>query len=394
MKRYNFLLTSLMLSTLISAQAQEAVTADNVASDVACDTTVKAPKKRNIIQKVVDYISNKDDNELDTKKVSWSFIGGPFYSSEEKFSVAITGTCNYRLNGCDLEMQKSFASAYGKISTAGFWEVGIYGTTFFPGDKQRINYDTQFGYSPRHYYGIGYEAGRDNDYINLQQKEAKIKAEYVVSLFPNFYLGPSMQWNYNTCSKDVELWMLDDKDRTVHNLGVGAVLQYDTRDLITNASRGVYGSLGALFFPKFMWNKYAFTKVEYDACYYHTAWRDAIIAGQFRGTFNFGNPSWAMMALYGGNETMRGYYLGQFRDKHMMAAQVEIRQHVWRRNGIVVWGGIGQVFHDSKSFGKNWLPNYGVGYRWEFRNRMNVRLDMGFGRHGSSGIIFSMNEAF
>ena len=43
---------------------------------------------------------------------------------------------------------------------------------------------------------------------------------------------------------------------------------------------------------------------------------------------------------------------------------------------------------------KHTLPNYGLGYRWEFKKRVNVRLDYGFGRKGQSGFMFSINEAF
>ena len=148
-----------------------------------------------------------------------------------------------------------------------------------------------------------------------------------------------------------------------------------------------------LFRPKFLWNKYAFTTNDLRICYYHSAWTGCIIAGELRGLFNFGNPSWAMLARLGSNSSMRGYYQGRFRDKHMITGQVEFRQHVWRRSGLVAWVGCGSVFHDSESF-KHWLPNYGIGYRFEFRNRMNIRFDYGFGAKGENGFMFSINEAF
>ena len=91
---------------------------------------------------------------------------------------------------------------------------------------------------------------------------------------------------------------------------------------------------------------------------------------------------------------MRGYYDGRYRDRNLVEAQVELRQKVWRRNGIALWVGAGNVFHDFNTF--RWsqtLPNFGVGYRWEFKKRVNVRLDLGFGRNGS-GFIFNINEAF
>ena len=40
---------------------------------------------------------------------------------------------------------------------------------------------------------------------------------------------------------------------------------------------------------------------------------------------------------------------------------------------------------------KHVLPNFGVGYRWEFKKNVNVRLDYGFGKHGQKGFIFKDN---
>ncbi|WP_427307929.1 hypothetical protein [Cupriavidus sp. H39] len=41
----------------------------------------------------------------------------------------------------------------------------------------------------------------------------------------------------------------------------------------------------------------------------------------------------------------------------------------------------------------HWLPNAGIGYRFEFKPRVNVRLDAGFGRR-TRGAYFQINEAF
>lgn len=384
-----------LLSLLAVASTVNAQDAPSPQIEPTVENTDTVAKHRNIIQKIVDYVNDKDNSSLEKKGLSWSFIGGPYYSSDVKFGVAITGTANYRLKGCDHSMQPSFASAYATISTKGFWTVGMEGTTFFAQDKSRLNYEMSFAYAPRNFWGMGYEAGSiDSMSVNLKQNEARVHLEYVMKLMPNFFIGPSAEWIYDKAGTMERPELLAGQDRVVRNYGLGFTVQYDSRDLITNASRGVYVHLNTMFKPKFMWNKYAFTTVDFTTSYYHTAWRDAIIAGQVCTKFNFGNPSWASMALLGGNEMMRGYYKGRFRDKHMASAQVELRQHIWRRNGVVVWGGIGNVFHDGESFKKHWLPNYGIGYRWEFRKRMNIRLDLGFGKHGQSGVIFSMNEAF
>lgn len=63
-------------------------------------------------------------------------------------------------------------------------------------------------------------------------------------------------------------------------------------------------------------------------------------------------------------------------------------------HGIAVWGGAGNVFSNFKHFKWNeTLPTYGLGYRWEFKKRVNIRLDYGFGK-GQSAFYFNINEAF
>jgi hypothetical protein len=52
------------------------------------------------------------------------------------------------------------------------------------------------------------------------------------------------------------------------------------------------------------------------------------------------------------------------------------------------------IFHDFKHiYMKQTLPTYGFGLRWEFKPRVNVRVDWGFTKTGNS-IVFNIGEAF
>jgi hemolysin activation/secretion protein len=98
--------------------------------------------------------------------------------------------------------------------------------------------------------------------------------------------------------------------------------------------------------------------------------------------------------MIGNNEIMRGYYDGRYIDKSLVNATVELRQHIYKRHSAVCWVGAGEVFSNNTHFAlKRILPNFGIGYRWEFKKRVNVRLDLGFGKK-ETGVIFSINEAF
>lgn len=119
-----------------------------------------------------------------------------------------------------------------------------------------------------------------------------------------------------------------------------------------------------------------------------------MLASDFNAIFNYGDTPWSMVALLGGAYQMRGYYEGQYRDNDLLEAQIELRQKIYNRHGVALWAGAGNVFPKIDKF--QWsetLPTYGIGYRWEFKNRVNIRLDYGIGK-GQSSFYFNINEAF
>ncbi len=225
--------------------------------------------------------------------------------------------------------------------------------------------------------------------------QAQIKASFLFRIADNLYIGPMAAYDYVHGKNMERPELLEGMDLTTANYGVGFSLAYDSRDVLTNPHKGYYLNLTQCFRPRFLGNDYAFSTTDLRTSYYHPVWEGGLLAGELRGTFNFGHPSWAMMALLGNSYSMRGYYEGRYRDKHKMEGQVELRQHVWKRNGVVVWIGAGTVFHKFSALRMDSvLPNYGIGYRWEFKKNVNVRLDYGFGKNGQSGFIFNINEAF
>ena len=61
-------------------------------------------------------------------------------------------------------------------------------------------------------------------------------------------------------------------------------------------------------------------------------------------------------------------------------------------NGIAAFAEA-EITGAPNAFANLTLPNGGIGYRWEFKKGINVRLDYGLSKNGG-GFIFSLNEAF
>ena len=357
--------------------------------------TIVPQKKRSIVTRFLDYF-NDANKEKKNKRFDFSIIGGPHYSTDTKFGVGLVAAGLYRADPNDTIQPPSNVSLFSDVSTVGFYMLGIRGTHIFPADRQRIDYTTYFYSFPCKFWGMGYDMGNnDANRSDMKRWQAQMKASWLWRTADGLFVGPTVALDYVIAREIQRPELFCGQPRRTINFGIGATVLYDTRDNLTAPKRGVYLSLQQMFRPTWLGNDFAFSTTDIRTSGYLPAWKGATIAADFRSTLNFGNPSWGMMALLGNSYSMRGYYEGRYRDKHKMEAQIELRQHIWRRNGIVLWAGAGTVFpRFSELKFKHILPCVGAGYRWEFKKNVNVRLDYGIGKAGQTGFIFNINEAF
>lgn len=382
-------------STTFSTGSQASETTDSL-TFATTDSIVATLGKKNIIQKISDYF--KRSNHFDpNKKIDFGIIGGPFYASDTGVGIGLVASGLYRLDRNDETLPISNISLYANVATSGMVAIGVRGNNVFPHEKYKFDYSAYFYTFPSKIWGIGYAAG-DND--DNEQPYSRIKIEvkprFLFRLFDNAYFGPvaNVQYVKVTELNTEVIDLVGNDDKSFLSVGGGLSLNYDSRDVITNATRGWYVQLDQLFFPGFLGNEYKYTKTDLTVCSYKKAWKGAVIAGEFHSQLNFQDVPWPMLACVGGPSRMRGYYEGRYRDKCIVEAQVELRQHIYRRSGIAVWIGAANVFPKFEEMRwKYTLPNFGAGYRWAFKQGVNVRIDLGLTKNGI-GFAFNINEAF
>lgn len=361
------------------------------------DSTLLQPQKQGVLRRVVDYFERSTEDKTFEKKIDITFAGGPSYSKTTKLGIAVLAAGLYRLDRTDSITPPSDISIYANVTTSGFYSVGVMGNNLFRDVKGKIDYDINFSSAPRDVWGIGYRAGAHNPKSEMVEERYLIYGRYQHRIFPNTYLGPLLNFEHIQGRKfnEVSLSYLEGQHHTYTATGLGMSLEYDSRDFIPNPWRGAYFSVQGIWFArglgscgKSLW------RINFRANTYHRLWSGGLLATDLYGEFNAKGTPWPLLARLGGNERMRGYYLGQYTDNNLLTAQVELRQRIWRRIGCVVWGGAGTVFSEREPFAwRHTLPNYGLGLRWELKKRVNVRMDYGFGR-STSGFLLSINEAF
>lgn len=388
------ILTILIMMLALGSYASELSVTDSISSAEKVDTMALRAGK-SWVNRILDYFNDSNKNKKH-KRFDFSVIGGPHYASDTKFGLGLVAAGLYRTDPNDSILPPSNVSLYGDVSSVGFYMLGVRGNHIAPKGRYRIDYHLYFYSFPADFWGIGYEMG-DNDANKSDMKRWQAQAEvsFLFRVADNFYIGPMASYDY-VIGKHIERpELLQGMDQHTWNVGAGVSLVYDNRDNLTNPHRGIYLNINQMFRPGFMGNDYAFSTTAFRFDAYQRLGKGTVLAEDIGANLNFGNPSWGMMAELGGTHSMRGYYEGRYRDKHSLEVTVELRQHVWKRNGIVVWVGAGTIFPKFSALrSKQILPNAGVGYRWEFKKNVNVRLDYGFGKSGQSGFLFNINEAF
>lgn len=337
----------------------------------------------------------ESNQEKEEKKFDFSIIGGPHYSSDVKLGVGLVASGLYRVDPADKSIPPSNVSFYGDITTTGYYLIGIRNNTILHHDNYRLNLNFYFFSFPSLYWGIGYENARQDDhYTEYKRKEKQIRLDFSRRILHNTYFGISALFRHVNAKDMKDPSFLNGEKPDIATLGFGLFLTYDSRDFIPNPFRGTYAQIEHSTFPAFLSNKDEFKRTEIDIRHYERLWKGAVLASVLQGTFNYGDTPWSMVALLGGSYQMRGYYEGRYRDNDLLQAQIELRQHIYNRHGIALWVGAGNVFPKFDKFKwKQTLPSYGIGYRWEFKKRVNVRLDYGIGK-GEHSFYFNIDEAF
>ena len=182
--------------------------------------------------------------------------------------------------------------------------------------------------------------------------------------------------------------------------GIGLFANWDTRNNIFYPTSGSYFQLSASMFNTAMGSDYGFNRYNLDFRQYIPLFSSHAIA--LHGYMNIitGEPPFQKLSMIagriGGANLMRGYYEGRYRDKNMIAFQMEYRLPVWWRFGLVGFAAFGNVSDKIGNFElRNVKYSIGGGIRFQFsrEEKLNIRLDFGYGKN-SSGMYITIGEAF
>jgi hypothetical protein len=177
---------------------------------------------------------------------------------------------------------------------------------------------------------------------------------------------------------------------------IGIVANWDSRDNTLATQSGSFYQLTTLFSRSTFGSDYSYNDIQVDTRNFFTPFSDHVVAVQGFGEFIDGSPPFQSYAKFGGQNLMRGYFDGRYRDKNSVSVQAEYRIPVWWRFAVVGFAGVAQVADRISNFAidRFWFAGgLGLRFAWNPEEKINVRIDYGAGNN-SSGLYFTITEAF
>ena len=354
---------------------------------------------------VFPCFGNENEKSLIKQKRS-GFIALPvlFYTPETKLAGGVAINYYFRESGSASTSKPSIIvpsitytqqkQMMAELVADLYWQNEMYHILGYLGYKK----------FPDKFYGIGKSTPESNE-ESYTPRSAKINLSILKRIGAKWGAGIQFEFEHN------KLILVEESGLLAQGVipgseggttsGAGFLFNRDSRDNIFYPTSGCYCQFSVSLFNNALGSGYDFKRYSIDFRQYLSLSSSHVVAVQSYLNMQTGEPPFQKLSMLagriGGYNLMRGYYEGRYRDKNMMAFQIEYRiLPVWWRLGLVAFAGFGDVSDKMENFElRKFKYSIGGGIRFLINQneKLNIRLDFAYGKN-SSGMYITIGEAF
>lgn len=336
----------------------------------------------------IGFAQNPDSLDLKSKKIKILPVPAFGYEPETKFHFGAVSLFTIDLYQDSITRQSNAKiefnySLRNQIILESEWNY------FFKEEKWFTDGFIHFAKYPDFYYGIGTEVTENNEVL-YESNRMILDFGLYKNLGNKLFFGGEIKYsNYD----NISLNELNPYQELIGSwsFGLSSSVFYDSRNNLLNATKGallkfnIGHNIGT--------NNYTIAKI--DLRKYFTFKNNFVLAGRFYNSFVFGTPNFYDYSVLGGDEFVRGYFYGKFRDHNLSTFQAEVRTPLFWRLGLALITGVSTIYNTS-NFAQDIKPNNGIGLRFlaDKKDNVNLRFDYVLGNNNNSGFYISFGESF
>lgn len=262
---------------------------------------------------------------------------------------------------------------------------------FFKDEKWFTDGIVHYSIYPDFYFGIGPKTPKSNKVL-FNSNRFVFQGNVYKKIGNQLFAGVNLKYiDYSKLKNEDTLNYQELKSNSV--VGFGFSVLKDTRNNILTPMNGLYLKGGA----GYNFSKSNYFEAAVDVRYYKT-WKSRFtLAGRLYNRMTAGTPSFYDYSIMGGDNIVRGYRYGRFRDKNLTTLQSEFRAHLFWRIGMAAFAGVSNVYPTISKFDfRSYKVNVGIGLRIlvDKKDNTSLRLDYAIGENGNNGFYVSFGESF
>ena len=350
-----------------------------------------------MLRRYLNGVMNDTSDPAKPKLINYPTLA---YSPETRWEIGVSSLLVYSAKQ-DLSNRLSEIKAFTFYTLENQYGIWLDHAIYTDKNKWFFFGRARFQSFPLLYYGIGPDSPAEHT-ARIDGNYTLFRERFLREVQPSLYVGLEVDFqrlgnvSYQDTALGFELPEVGGFGST--NTGVGLGILYDNIHNAMNPRDGIYSEWAFMRYGA-LGGSFPMTTYIIDNRIYRPVKENTVFAAQVYGQFTQGDAPFNMLALMGGESLMRGYYLGRYRDQHLVAAQVEYRilPFQWsKRWGASVFAAAGQVFSEENPFNSaHFLPTGGVGLRYLIFPEKDIftRIDIAYTREGS-GVYFFIGEAF
>ena len=329
------------------------------------------------------------------KKTNFAAVPVVDYSNATGFSLGVLGQIFYSVSKTDTISPVSSSGVFGMYTTNGTWFGALFQRLYLKEDRWRIlaaigagNINYQYFQDIPLFGGgfIGFNTKADFALLKIERRVIGKLYAGVLGIYGNSktvfdlpdFIPPDLVTDY----------------RSMNSLGY--TLAFDNRDDQINPYKGYNLYLRNNFYRDWIGSDDKFEM--YSFTYNHfvpIGSEKNIIAARIHASIASGDVPFQGQNVVG-QDDIRGYTEGKYRNNQVYAAQVEFRHRFQGKFGMVGFVGAATAIEKISDFNKGpFLPGGGIGIRYMAieKQRVNIGIDAALGKD-DWGIYFRIGESF
>ncbi|TAH27757.1 MAG: hypothetical protein EAZ07_00760 [Cytophagales bacterium] len=348
---------------------------------------------------IINAQNSADSSSYNKFTKDFLFVPIVIKSPETKWGLGYASSYFFKIKKEDTLTRTSNIESIGLITMRKQLIFMLGANLFSPNEKYIFRIRNTFSRFPDKFWGIGDNTPKSNlesyafdQFFSNPQLLRKIFSKVYVGIIWELQIVYNMHYQKN---KLFDNTVIRGKDGGISS-GLGILLAWDTRNNAFSPDKGAFVQFSMLKFSPLILSEYQFTNTVIDIRKYISLRRKQVLAFQAYGSFATGAVPYRYLASHGGSDNMRGYYAGRYRDNSQIYIQAEYRIPIWKRIGMVVFAGIGDISNRVLIYRFQPIKyTLGSGLRIALKpkEKLNLRLDFGIG-HQSFASYVTVTEAF